>query len=198
MQSQFATYGEFLQSLEMTATIEPFVPMYLERITQLINKTNQFNLTTRRYTAAEVETIWRDPSHITLYGRLVDKFGDNGLVSVMIGATDGDTVHVDLWLMSCRVLKREMEQAMFDAFIEQCQANGIRRIVGEYVRPRRTAWFGSTTLLSVSSGKRKRRTARRCGPTTSRTNMRRKLSSFDVPGKWQWQQRPTPETHKHY
>ena len=69
----------------MSAEIGPFSPVYLERITQLINKTNQFNLTTRRYTSAEVETISRDPSYITLYGRLADRFGDNGLVSVLIG-----------------------------------------------------------------------------------------------------------------
>ena len=78
-------YGEFLASLEMTAEIAPFRPVYLERITQLINKTNQFNLTTRRYTGGEVEAIAQDPGFITLYGRLTDKFGDNGLVSVLIG-----------------------------------------------------------------------------------------------------------------
>jgi len=132
-QSSFRDYGDFLTSLEMAAEIGPFLPVYLERITQLINKTNQFNLTTRRYTSAEVETIAQDPTFITLYGRLADKFGDNGLVSVLIGQVSGDTVQVDLWLMSCRVLKREMELAMFDALIEQCQARGIRKIVGVYI-----------------------------------------------------------------
>ena len=107
--------------------------MYLERITQLINKTNQFNLTTRRYTGAEVEAVAHDPSFITLYGRLIDKFGDNGLVTVLIGHVIDDTVEIDIWLMSCRVLNREMELAMFDALIEQCQARGIRRIVGVYI-----------------------------------------------------------------
>ena len=84
-QTGFPDYGEFLASLEMTAEIGPFSPVYLERITQLINKTNQFNLTTRRYTSAEVEAIAQDPAFITLYGRLADKFGDNGLVSVVVG-----------------------------------------------------------------------------------------------------------------
>jgi FkbH-like protein len=107
--------------------------MYLERITQLINKTNQFNLTTRRYTGAEVEAVAHDPSFITLYGRLIDKFGDNGLVTLLIGHVIGDTVEIDVWLMSCRVLNREMELAMFDALVEQCQARGIRRIVGVYI-----------------------------------------------------------------
>ena len=132
-QAGFRDYGEFLASLEMTAEIGPFSPVYLERITQLINKTNQFNLTTRRYTSAEVEAIARDAGFITLYGRLADRFGDNGLVSVLIGRVVDETVELDLWLMSCRVLNREMEFAMFDALVEQCQARGIRKIVGIYI-----------------------------------------------------------------
>jgi FkbH-like protein len=132
-QADFRDYGEFLASLEMTAEIGPFLPVYLERITQLINKTNQFNLTTRRYTSAEVEAISRDPAFVTLYGRLADRFGDNGLVSVLLGRVSHDTVELDLWLMSCRVLKREMELAMFDALVEQCQARDIRKIVGVYI-----------------------------------------------------------------
>jgi FkbH-like protein len=132
-QTGFHDYGEFLASLDMTAEIAPFSPVYLERITQLINKTNQFNLTTRRYTGAEVEAISRDTACITLYGRLADKFGDNGLVSVLIGRVFDETVELDLWLMSCRVLNREMELAMFDALVEQCQARGIRQIQGVYI-----------------------------------------------------------------
>jgi FkbH-like protein len=133
VQSKFASYGDFLASLEMTAEIAPFRPVYLERITQLINKTNQFNLTTRRYTGGEVEAMAQDPAFVTLYGRLTDKFGDNGLVSVILGQIVGDSLRVDLWLMSCRVLKREMEFAMFDALVEQCQERGIGTIVGVYI-----------------------------------------------------------------
>jgi FkbH-like protein len=132
-QASFRDYGEFLASLEMTAEIAPFSAVYLERITQLINKTNQFNLTTRRYASAEVEAIAHDPRFITLYGRLVDKFGDNGLVSVLIGRMAGEKVEVDLWLMSCRVLNREMELAMFDALLEECRDRGIEEIVGLYI-----------------------------------------------------------------
>jgi FkbH-like protein len=130
---RFSNYGEFLSSLEMTAEIRPFLPVYLERITQLINKTNQFNLTTRRYTSAEVASIAQDPAFITLYGRLADKFGDNGLVSVLMGQVFDGALQVDLWLMSCRVLKREMEFVMFDALVEQCHMRGIRKIVGVYI-----------------------------------------------------------------
>jgi FkbH-like protein len=133
VQSGFTSYGEFLASLDMSAEVGPFSPVYLERITQLINKTNQFNLTTRRYTSAEVEAISRNPGFITLCGRLADRFGDNGLVSVIIGRVSGDSLEIDTWLMSCRVLKREFETAMFDVLVEQCQARGIRKIVGVYL-----------------------------------------------------------------
>lgn len=159
-QSGFRDYGEFLSSLEMTAEIAPFSMVYLERITQLINKTNQFNLTTRRYTSAEIEEIAEDPGFVTLYGRLTDKFGDNGLVSALIGRVRGETLEMDLWLMSCRVLKRDMELAMFDALIEQCQARGIRKIVGVYIPSKKNGMVSGHyaglgfARLSESSGDR--------------------------------------------
>jgi FkbH-like protein len=157
-QAGFSNYGEFLASLEMTAEIGPFSSLYLERITHLINKTNQFNLTTRRYTSAEVEVISRDPAFLTLYGRLADRFGDNGIVSVLIGRVSNETVEVDLWLMSCRVLNREMEFAMFDTLVEKCQARGIRRIVGVYIPSKKNNMVAGHyvglgfTRLSESSG----------------------------------------------
>ena len=132
-QSQFTDYGNFLTSLQMSAEIGPFRPVYLERITQLISKTNQFNLTTRRYTRGQVEAIAHDPTFLTLYGRLTDKFGDNGLVSVVVGQMVDGVLQIDLWLMSCRVLNREMEFAMFDALVEECQLREIRKIVGVYI-----------------------------------------------------------------
>jgi FkbH-like protein len=152
-QAKFSDYGDFLSSLEMTAEIGPFVPVYLERITQLINKTNQFNLTTRRYTSGEVVAISQDPAFITLYGRLADRFGDNGLVSVLIGQVFNETVQIDLWLMSCRVLKREMEFAMFDALIERCQVRGIRKIVGIYIPSKKNRIVaGHYASLGFSTG----------------------------------------------
>jgi len=153
-QARFSSYEEFLASLEMTAEIGAFLPVYLERITQLINKTNQFNLTTRRYTSGEVEAIAQDPAFITLYGRLADRFGDNGLVSVLIGQVSDETIQLDLWLMSCRVLKREMEFAMFDALVEQCQARGIRKIVGVYVPSKKNSMVAGhyASLGFISTG----------------------------------------------
>lgn len=131
-QSSYADYGEYLKSLEMKGTIKKFEPLYMSRISQLTNKSNQFNLTTRRYSQTEIEKAASDPLHITLYGKLEDKFGDNGVVSVVIGKKEGDSLHIDLWLMSCRVLKRNMEFAMMDELVEKCRDAGISKIYGYY------------------------------------------------------------------
>ena len=154
------TYGDFLTSLQMSPPGRSiFRPVYLERITQLINKTNQFNLTTRRYTSGEVEAIAQNPAFLTLYGRLTDKFGDNGLVSVLMGEIAESVLRVDLWLMSCRVLKREMEFAMFDALVEHCQTRGVRRIVGVYIPSKKNgmvaghyASLGFSAMTETSEG----------------------------------------------
>ena len=132
MQSQFADYGEYLTSLDMVGVIDDFLPIYLPRITQLTNKSNQFNLTTKRFTTSEMEEVFADESYIRLYGKLTDKFGDNGIVSVVIGKINGDTLDVVLWLMSCRVLKRDMEYAMLDNLVEKAIEKRIKKIKGYY------------------------------------------------------------------
>jgi FkbH-like protein len=132
-EAKFANYGEYLDSLEMTAEIDRFKQVYLERIAQLTNKSNQFNLTTRRYTLAEMEAISRDPTYIGIYGKLSDRFGDNGLVSVVLGRREGEVLNLDLWLMSCRVLKREMEIAMLDAIANEAKGAGVRSLRGYYL-----------------------------------------------------------------
>ena len=132
MQQTYANYTDYLLGLEMQAEIHDFTPVALPRIVQLTNKSNQFNLTTKRYTQSEMEQVCADPNRIRLYGRLRDKFGDNGIVSVVIGEIQGNTLHVELWLMSCRVLKRDMELAMLDALTEQCKQRGITTICGYY------------------------------------------------------------------
>ena len=83
-QASFADYAEYLKSLDMKAMIRSFEPVYMARIAQLTNKSNQFNLTTQRMTQAQIEQMAADDSYITLYGKLEDKFGDNGVVSVVI------------------------------------------------------------------------------------------------------------------
>ena len=132
LEASFTDYGEYLDSLEMTATIKGFEPIYMDRIAQLSNKSNQFNLTTRRYTRAEIEEIADSDDYIELYGKLVDKFGDNGVVSVVIGHKNGDRLDMDLWIMSCRVLKRDMEFAMMDELVSKAKAAGVKTIVGHY------------------------------------------------------------------
>lgn len=132
MQKNFLDYGDYLQSLEMKAGIGAFVPAYFSRIAQLTNKSNQFNLTTHRYSQSEIEQIAADPQYLTLCGRLEDKFGDNGVVSIVIGRKEKDVLHIELWLMSCRVLKRDMEYAMMDTLVKQCRDCGIRQIYGYF------------------------------------------------------------------
>ena len=133
LEAKFANYGEYLDSLEMTAEIARFRPVYIERIAQLTNKTNQFNLTTRRYTLAEMEAISHDPGYIGFYGKLSDKFGDNGLISIVLGRREADKLYLDLWLMSCRVLKRDMEIAMLDTLVAAAKAEGIKTLIGTYL-----------------------------------------------------------------
>lgn len=131
-QASFTDYGEYLRSLEMTAEIKPFAPMYFSRIAQLSNKSNQFNLTTLRCTQEEIESFAKEDKYITLYGKLQDKFGDNGVVSVVMGEIEDKTLHIRLWLMSCRVLKRDMEYAMMNELVKLAAEQGLIQIYGYY------------------------------------------------------------------
>ena len=132
LQASFGSYEDYLLSLEMRATIKPFEAIYMSRIAQLTNKSNQFNLTTRRYTQEEIEQTAADPGFITLYGKLEDRFGDNGVVTVVIGKVEGQRLDIILWLMSCRVLKRDMEYAMMDQLAARCLERDLTEIRGYY------------------------------------------------------------------
>lgn len=132
MISSFDNYDDYLKSLNMTSKIEEFIPLYYSRISQLSNKSNQFNLTTKRYSQSDIENIAANKNYITLYGKLVDTFGDNGVVSVVIGDKRNDELHIDLWIMSCRVLKRDMEYAMFDSLVKKAKKEKIKKIIGYY------------------------------------------------------------------
>lgn len=132
LETSAASYDEYLQSLSMRAEIAPFAPIYFDRIAQLTGKTNQFNLTTRRYTRADIKRMAAAEKYVTLYGRLSDCFGDNGLIAVIIAEQKGTELHILLWLMSCRVLQRGMEQAMLDALVVEAQARGVQEIYGYY------------------------------------------------------------------
>ena len=132
-EAKFADYGEYLDSLRMVAEIGRFNNTYLQRIAQLTNKTNQFNVTTKRYTLAEMEKAAADPDSIGLYCRLSDRFGDHGLISVVLGHIAGDALEMDLWLMSCRVLKRDVERTLLDSLVSRAKARGVRTIHGYYL-----------------------------------------------------------------
>ncbi len=132
LQQSFGDYNDYLRSLNEKADIGAFNSDNTARITQLINKTNQFNMTTRRYTQAEVESAANDNNFITIYGRLVDKFGDNGIITAIIAEVKDNEANIDLWIMSCRTFKRCMEYAMFDKFVEICNERGITKINGYY------------------------------------------------------------------
>ncbi len=125
--------GDYLASLEMVVRFAPFDSKGRQRIVQLINKTNQFNLTTRRYTEVEVRAMETDKNVFTLQARLADKFGDLGMIGIIIcRSVDEFTWDIDTWLMSCRVLGRQVEQAMLDKVAAEAKRRGIRRLVGTY------------------------------------------------------------------
>lgn len=131
---KLGSLDEYLESLEMVTSMRPFDEAGRARIAQLINKSNQFNLTTRRYTEAEVGALEADPSAFTLQIRLADKFGDNGMIAVIVMRAEGDDAWAcDTWLMSCRVLGRRMEEATLQAIVEGARAAGIDRLIGRYI-----------------------------------------------------------------
>ena len=132
LQSQVGGVEDYLASLQMEIGFAPFDATGRERITQLINKSNQFNLTTRRYTEAEVAAVEADPSAFALQVRLVDMFGDNGMISVLICRQDGPDWDIDTWLMSCRVLGRRVEHMVLREMLLTARARGIKRLIGTY------------------------------------------------------------------
>jgi FkbH-like protein len=130
--AEHADYEGYLASLEQRAVIRPFEPKHLNRITQLINKTNQFNLTTPRLTRSEVEALLARAHTVTAYVRLTDRFGDNGLISVVCGQVERDALHIDLWLMSCRVLKRGVERLVANHLFDCARDLKLRVVRGVY------------------------------------------------------------------
>ena len=131
-QAAFGDYGEYLDSLHMQAELYGFEPLYIQRIAQLTNKSNQFNLTTLRCTEDDIRAMAGDKDYLCLCGKLTDAFGDNGIVTVVAGQTEGQALHLRLWLMSCRVLKRGMEDAMMNTVVAEAAARGVREVYGYY------------------------------------------------------------------
>ena len=128
--------GDYLQSLDMTMTVASFDARSRQRIAQLINKSNQFNLTTQRYTEAEIAAFQEDPAIYTLQARLRDRFGDLGMISVVIcrpSQQGGEPVwSIDSWVMSCRVLGRQVEMAMLSEIVTAARRHGVLWLFGRY------------------------------------------------------------------
>ena len=133
MRESHTDLAGYLRSLNMEMYWSPFDNVGLQRIIQLINKTNQFNLTVRRYTEQEVLRIIENPNVITLQIRLVDKFGDNGIIGVVIGELIREEVRITTWLMSCRVLGRQVEEETLNVLAREAQRMGASALVGEYL-----------------------------------------------------------------
>jgi FkbH-like protein len=123
----------FLRMLDMTARIVPIEPATLERSVQLIHRSNQFNLTTRRHSNADMQSILNNASWLTRSVSLRDRFGDNGLISVLLAKIEGNELWIDTWLMSCRVLKRGVEQALLSHLVSASKERGLSAIRGEYI-----------------------------------------------------------------
>ena len=135
-----ADLGSFLESLEMIITFAPFDARSRSRIAQLINKSNQFNLTTRRYTEADVQSMETAPDVFTLQVRLKDKFIDHGMIGVVICRSPGPgTWEIDTWLMSCRVLGRRVEEAALNEIVERAAEKNVTTLIGRYIASGRNA-----------------------------------------------------------
>jgi FkbH-like protein len=132
LRDQATDLTSYLASLEMEITFQPFDSVGRARIAQLINKSNQFNLTTRRYSEAEVAEAERASDCFTLQVRLSDTFGDNGMISVIICRARGDAWEIDTWLMSCRVLGRGVEDMVLREILQHARERGIARLIGVY------------------------------------------------------------------
>ena len=133
-----------------------FDKLNLPRIVQLIARSNQFNLTTRRYAEDDIVAVAADPKVFGLHLRLLDRFGDNGIIAIIIGRLRDDAdLEIDTWLMSCRVLGRQVEATTLNLIAERAKAMGARRLVGEYIPTKKNgmvkehyAKLGFTTLRS--------------------------------------------------
>ena len=127
------SFEDFLIGLEMVAESGPLDDKTLTRVTQLVNKTNQFNLTTRRYSQEQVKWMAQSPDWWTRWFRLKDRFGDHGLIGVMLVKKNGKQWDVASWLMSCRVLGRRMEEFMSAEMLMAAKAEGAIKVCGQYI-----------------------------------------------------------------
>ena len=134
LKKSFVNEEEFLQSLNMTSKCGPFEKLDIPRIAQLTQRSNQFNLRTIRYTDEDINRITSSENHFTLSFKLEDMFGDYGLVSAIIMEKKNEQdLMIDTWIMSCRVLKRGLEQLVLNEIVAIAKANNFKRVIGEYI-----------------------------------------------------------------
>jgi FkbH-like protein len=132
-QAEATDLPSYLRGLQMELVWRRFDKIGFQRTVQLINKTNQFNLTTRRYSEADVQAVMDDGRAFGLQLRLLDRFGDNGIIAIVIGrAQDNGDLLIDTWLMSCRVLGRQVEEATLTLVAQEARRLGAKRLIGEY------------------------------------------------------------------
>ena len=148
LESAAGSVDDYLAQLDIQVQLAPFDAANLPRIVQLINKTNQFNLTTRRRGDAEVRALMAAGAY-TQALRARDRFGDSGLTGVLIAIPEGGGLSVDTWLMSCRVLGRRLDEVMFAALVRYATENGCTHITGEYIP---TAKNGQVADLYIRLG----------------------------------------------
>jgi FkbH-like protein len=130
-----ASEAEYLRDLHMVCTHGPFDEVTLPRVAQLVGKTNQFNLTSRRHSLEELRRVGQDERNWTQWFRLRDRFGDSGIIGVIVALADGhDAWQIDTLLMSCRVMGRGMEQFMIQTLVTAAENKRIRKLFGKYHR----------------------------------------------------------------
>jgi len=160
LESSVTDMAAYLESLQMEAVISEFTPVDVPRLSQLINKSNQFNLTTHRRSEAEVSAVMNDKNFIGYSVRLKDRFGDHGLISIVIGEKTGDVMKIDTWLMSCRVLKRGVEEEVLNELVRLAKLKNCMRLEGTFLPTAKNEmvrdFYGKMgfTLLSESATKR--------------------------------------------
>jgi FkbH-like protein len=137
LRTSATSVDDFYRSLGMQASIVPFNDIDLPRIAQLVAKTNQFNLTTRRHGEAQLRDLAADPACVHFSLRLRDRLADHGLVGVMVAIEAGDSLDIDTWLMSCRVIGRDVEAAMLNRLCLEAEERGLKRLRGTYIRTAR-------------------------------------------------------------
>jgi FkbH-like protein len=133
-------FSALLQSLDTEITVARFEPSRIGRTAQLFQRSNQFNLTTRRRSDGDCEELMRDASCYPLYAELRDRLGNHGLTSIVVCRDDGDGLLLSDWLMSCRVLTRGVEQFLMNRCVEYAASRNRQCLTGEYRRTPRTRW----------------------------------------------------------